>query len=53
MNCQVEIAEQIVDGGADDVLVVKGNQPTLHQGIEEFFNDHLEDDFARSKARRP
>ncbi len=28
------------------------NQPTLHQGIVEFFNDHFEDDFARTKVRR-
>jgi predicted transposase YbfD/YdcC len=52
MGCQTEIARQIVAGGADYVLAVKGNQPTLQQGIEEFFNEHLEDDFARTQVRR-
>lgn len=52
MGCQTEIAKEIVDAGADYVLAVKGNQPTLHEGIQEFFNDHLEDDFARTPVRR-
>jgi len=52
MGCQTEIAQEIVNAGADYVLAVKGNQPTLHDGIKAFFNDHLEDDFARTKARR-
>ena len=52
MGCQTEIAEKIVEGKADYVLAVKGNQPTLHDGIVEFFLDHLEDDFARVKVSR-
>lgn len=52
MGCQTEIARQIVAGGADYCLAVKGNQPTLHQGLVDFFTDHLEDDFARMKVRR-
>lgn len=52
MGCQVEIAQQIVDGGADYCLAVKDNQPTLRQGIEDFFEDHLQDEFARTKVRR-
>jgi predicted transposase YbfD/YdcC len=52
MGCQTEIAQEIVNAGADYVLAVKGNQPTLHDGIKAFFDDHLEDDFARTKARR-
>jgi predicted transposase YbfD/YdcC len=52
MGCQTEIARHIINAEADYVLAVKGNQPTLHQGIMDFFNDHLEDDFARTKARR-
>jgi predicted transposase YbfD/YdcC len=52
MGCQTEIAKKIVDAEADYCLAVKGNQPTLHQGIMDFFDDHLEDDFARSKVRR-
>ena len=52
MGCQTAIAKEIIDAGADYVLAVKGNQPTLHEGIKAFFDDHLEDDFARVKARR-
>jgi predicted transposase YbfD/YdcC len=52
MGCQTEIARKIVAAKADYVLHVKGNQPTLQQGIENDFADHLEDDFARTKVRR-
>lgn len=52
MGCQVEIARAIVDAGADYVLAVKENQPTLAHGIESFFSDRLEDDFAGVEARR-
>jgi predicted transposase YbfD/YdcC len=52
MGCQVEIARKIVAGGADYVLTAKDNQPTLRGGLEEFFEDHLEDDFARTQVRR-
>ena len=52
MGCQVEIANDIVAGGADYCLAVKANQPTLHQGIIDFFDDHLDDDFARTPVRR-
>lgn len=52
MGCQVEIARKIVAGGADYVLTAKDNQPTLRRGIEQFFEDHLEDDFARTQVRR-
>ena len=47
MGCQVEIAREIVEANADYVLAVKDNQPTLAQGIDAFFVDHAEDDFAR------
>jgi predicted transposase YbfD/YdcC len=52
MGCQAEIAREVVRGGADYVLAVKGNQPTLHDGIKAFFLDHLEDDFARVEVSR-
>ena len=47
MGCQTEIAGKIIDEGANYCLAVKGNQPTLHEGIKAFFLNHLEDDFAR------
>ena len=52
MGCQVEIARKIVEKGADYVLAVKGNQPTLEAGIEAFFLDQMEDDFARVEVTR-
>ncbi len=50
MGCQTKIAKEIA--GADYCLAVKGNQPTLHRGIIDFFDDHMQDDFARKKVRR-
>jgi len=40
MGCQVEIAQAILDAQADYVLAVKGNQPTLHDGLAWFFTYH-------------
>jgi predicted transposase YbfD/YdcC len=51
MGCQTQIAQAIVDAKARYVLAVKGNQRTLHNGIMKFFDDHLEDNFARVQAR--
>lgn len=51
MGCQVEIATKIIDKQADYVLAVKGNQPTLHEGIQSHFLEHTEDDFARTAVR--
>jgi predicted transposase YbfD/YdcC len=52
MGCQTEIAGKIIEAKADYVLAVKANQPTLHEGIVEFFLDQMEDDFARVKVSR-
>lgn len=52
MGCQTGIAAAIVTGGADYVLAVKENQPTLHTGIEAHFHDHLDNGFARMKVSR-
>ena len=40
--------QKIVDLGGDYVLPVKGNQGRLEQAVENFFDEHLEDDFAES-----
>jgi predicted transposase YbfD/YdcC len=37
MGCQRVIAQTIVEQGADYVLALKGNQPTLAQAVEQFF----------------
>jgi predicted transposase YbfD/YdcC len=52
MGCQTDIAAAIVAGGADYVLAVKDNQPTLAEGIRKFFDDHARDDFSRTKVSR-
>ncbi len=44
MGCQKEIAQQIVNQGADYVLAVKDNQPKLCAAIGDFFSEQLEDD---------
>ena len=51
MGCQTEIARKIIAEDADFCLAVKGNQPTLHEGLINYFNDQLEDDFAEVKSR--
>lgn len=52
MGCQKEIARTIRHEKADYCLAVKENQPKLHEAIGEFFNEHLESDFANSPCRR-
>jgi predicted transposase YbfD/YdcC len=52
MGCQTAIAEKIRQQGANYVLAVKQNQPTLHDGIQQFFEDHLSDDFQRPQVIR-
>ncbi len=37
MGCQTKIAEQIVEGEADYVLALKGNQGTLHEAVASYF----------------
>ena len=49
MGCQKKIARQIVQGGGDYVLAVKGNQEKLHAAIVEQLH---EDDFENSVCRR-
>ena len=51
-GCQMQIAAQIVAAGGDYLLAVKGNQRTLRAGIARHFNDHLSDDFVRTKVCR-
>jgi predicted transposase YbfD/YdcC len=39
LNCQREIARQIVDQGGDYVLALKGNQGTLHDDVVRYLDD--------------
>jgi predicted transposase YbfD/YdcC len=50
MGCQKEIAKTIRAKGADYLLPVKGNQPTLEKDIELFFTEQRGRGFADAKA---
>jgi len=52
MGTQKAIAEQIIDGQADYVLALKGNQETLHQQVIDYIDEQSENDFADVPARR-
>ena len=39
IGCQKEIVEKITEKGGDYLLCVKGNQPTLHETLKDFFAD--------------
>jgi predicted transposase YbfD/YdcC len=49
MGCQRAIARAITEKGADYLLAVKNNQPTLHRELKEYFDAYragsLEDEF--------
>jgi predicted transposase YbfD/YdcC len=46
MGCQVEIADKIVAHGADYLLALKGNQPTLEADVESYFENAPADELA-------
>lgn len=50
-GCQRDIAKKIIDGGADYVLSLKGNQGTLHNAVRDYIIKHMENDFADILAR--
>ena len=52
MGTQTEIAKEIVDGGGDFLLALKGNQGTLHQGVIDYIDEQIENDFANVPVRR-
>src|SRR3954463_12614876 len=52
LGAQKAIAEQIIEGEADYVLALKGNQETLHQAVIAYINEQSENDFADTDARR-
>jgi predicted transposase YbfD/YdcC len=52
MGAQTAIAAQTVDGQADYVLALKGNQETLHDAVIEYVNEQMNSDFANCGARR-
>jgi predicted transposase YbfD/YdcC len=52
MGTQKAIAAQIIDGKADFVLALKGNQGSLHQQVIEHIDEHSETNFANVGARQ-
>ena len=44
MGTQKAIAAEIIDGEADYVLALKGNQETLHQAVIDYINEKLDGD---------
>lgn len=51
-GCQKEIAAKIVDADADYILALKGNQPSLHRAVTDYFTNHMMSDFADIVARQ-
>src|SRR3984893_1680319 len=51
MGTQKAIAEQIVAGGADYVLALKGNQETLHQAVIDYIDEQLEGDLSPAQEQ--
>jgi predicted transposase YbfD/YdcC len=52
MGTQTAIAAQIVEGEADYVLALKGNQETLHDAVIAYVNEQLDTDYANCGARQ-
>jgi predicted transposase YbfD/YdcC len=52
MGTQKAIAAQIIDGEADYVLALKGNQESLQQAVIDHIEEESKNDFADAKARR-
>jgi predicted transposase YbfD/YdcC len=52
MGTQRAIAAQIIEGEADFVLALKGNQETLHQGVIDHLVEQSETGFANTGARQ-
>src|SRR5271166_354053 len=49
MGTQKAIAETIIDGEADYVLALKGNQETLHQAVIDHIDEQLKGDLAQAR----
>src|SRR5271155_5257350 len=49
MGTQKAIAAQIIEGQADYVLALKGNQETLHQAVIDYIGEQLEGDLANAR----
>lgn len=52
MHCQVETAKAIINAQADYVLTVKGNQPSLHNLLQDLFIEYGELDYRVNGLRK-
>src|SRR6202790_3697917 len=52
IGTQKAIAAQIIDGEADYLLALKGNQGTLHQAVIDYIDEQCKNDFVNAQARR-
>src|SRR5262245_60573748 len=52
MGCRKEIAADLRAQGADDVLAVKDNQPTLHEDVRVALEADAEDSFQASEVKQ-
>lgn len=52
MGCQHEIAKKIVDKGADYVLSLKENQPTLYKDVESIFEQAIQEQFKKMRHKQ-
>jgi predicted transposase YbfD/YdcC len=52
MGTQKAIAAEIVNGGADFVLALKGNQEKLHDAVIAYVDEQMQTDFANADARK-
>ena len=50
MGCQKTIAQKIIDKGADYVLQLKDNHPTVHKEVERYFESEIGDTLLKGKA---
>ncbi len=51
MGCQKAMAAQIVEGHADYVLALKGNQEALHEAAIDYIDEQLEGDLAGAQEK--
>ncbi len=51
-GCQKKIAAQIIDGGGDFILSLKGNQGNLHKAVKKRFLELMANDFADATVRK-
>lgn len=51
-GCQRNIADEIIAGGGDFVLALKGNQETLYRDVTDLFARLLEEDFGDTPVSR-